>query len=267
MKKLVFATPESKRKFKALKITFLALTLGYIALSVIFSLYVAIVDSSGWGLFFFAFAMLNGMFFLILFLAAANFARYCIFSRDSGVNIPEPKIDRTASVCSLIFASVAIVFAFASELIDSSYIREPLSFLTLTSKIRAFAFAFLIFSVASLAINAAAQFFITLSRKYRKIGAKAARTEKLIKRVAYILACIIIATVLFVPYGKARYNDGGGVHEHGSVYYEAVMYDIIVWDRTHEFDKTPRPYEKQQTRIYFFPFSCYSYTGKWELKH
>ena len=53
----------------------------------------------------------------------------------------------------------------------------------------------------------------------------------------------------------------------GSAIYEAVLYDAVRWNRTHYFDGTPFPTEAQRLRIYFFPYNCYTYEDRWELKH
>ena len=83
--------------------------------------------------------------------------------------------------------------------------------------------------------------------------------------MALTTSAFLSALLISIPKGK--YNDGGGNPYRGSVYFEAVLYDVVVWDRTHTFDGEPLPQEEQRARLYFFPFNCYKYEEQWEMKH
>ena len=70
-----------------------------------------------------------------------------------------------------------------------------------------------------------------------------------------------LGLVYYCNYVLGSYNDGG------SQQYESVLYQVVDWNRTQEFDGTPFHEENQKMRIYFFPFNCYEYEAKWELNH
>jgi hypothetical protein len=88
--------------------------------------------------------------------------------------------------------------------------------------------------------------------------------------VAATATLLILLGALLIPYENAVYNDAP--KGKGSRYHKATLYEVIDWRRNPGEGTMGRPdgfdpNEEQRTRIYIFPFNCYTFEAKWEMKH
>ena len=157
----------------------------------------------------------------------------------------------TVSFAVLTLAAVAIRF-----FLDGDAISYPWSYIALSSALEKMGLAFGAITLISLLISVVCQFIIK-----RFSQANQSQKTAAVRTIGICLTVAICLAVLFIPQPMGRYNDGG------SQQYESVLYQIIDWNRTQEFDGTPLYEANQRTRIYFFPFNCYEYEAKWEMKH
>ncbi len=170
--------------------------------------------------------------------------------REGTRDAADQKFDRFASVLTVVLAALALVSMAGQYWIDPAY---PWSATELFGKLQKLSLAFGVLSLLPLAAGGIV----------KKVG----KDKKWIRVcVACLTVCTILA-VLLVPTQRTHYNDGGGNPAHGSERYEALLYEIVVWDRTHEFDGTPVEQVEPHTRVYIFPFDSYEYKAKWDMKH
>ena len=154
------------------------------------------------------------------------------------------------------FAVLTLIAVVTRFLLDGDKITYPWSYISLTSSMEKMGLAFGAITLISLLIGVLCQ--LVIKRFVRENKSQKAAT---IRAIGICLTVAICLTILFVPQPRGSYNDGG------SQQYESVLYQVIDWNRTQEFDGTPFHEANQKTRVYFFPFNCYEYEAKWEMRH
>ena len=154
------------------------------------------------------------------------------------------------------FAVLTLIVVAVRLFLDGDDISYPWSYLALSSSMEKMGLAFGAITLISLLIGWICQFVMKrISHNGQPDKAVTIRTIGICLTVAICLA------ILFVPQPMGSYNDGG------SQQYESVLYQVIDWNRTQEFDGTPFYEDDQNMRVYFFPFNCYEYEAKWEMNH
>ena len=153
----------------------------------------------------------------------------------------------TVAFAVLTLAAVAVRF-----LLDADRISYPWSYLSLSSAMEKMGLAFGTLTLISLVIGVVCQFVM------KRVGQNRVTA---VRTIGICLTVAISLAILLVPQPMGSYNDGG------SKQYESVIYQIIDWNRTQEFDGTPFYEADQKMRIYVFPFNCYEYEAKWEMNH
>ena len=157
---------------------------------------------------------------------------------------------------TIAFALLTLIVVAVRLFLDGDDISYPWSYLALSSSMEKMGLAFGAITLISLLIGWICQFVIKrISQNGQPERAVTVRT------IGICLTLAICLAILFVPQPMGSYNDGG------SQQYESVLYQVVDWNRTQEFDGTPFHEENQKMRIYFFPFNCYEYEAKWELNH
>ena len=157
---------------------------------------------------------------------------------------------------TIAFAVLTLIVVVVRLLLDGDDISYPWSYLSLSSTMEKMGLAFGAITLIALLIGVICQF--VMKRIIHNGQPERAFTVRIIGICLTVAICLAI---LFVPQPMGIYNDGG------SQQYESVLYQVIDWNRTQEFDGTPFYEENQKMRIYFFPFSCYEYEAKWEMNH
>lgn len=157
---------------------------------------------------------------------------------------------------TIAFAVLTLIAVATRFLLDGDNIAYPWSYLSFSSSLEKMGLAFGAITLFSLLVGVVCQFVIK-----RFIRKNQAQSAPIVRIIGICLTMAICLAILFVPQPMGSYNDGG------SQQYESVLYQIIDWNRTKEFDGTPFYEENQQARVYFFPFNCYEYEAKWEMKH
>ncbi len=254
--------PRLKKSLKILLWSVVGLVAAYVALAVVLALITDPGFFDGW----FTLLMLGiiGLVLTPVLLAVANLIR-CRLTAKYGAPVHDARLDKSLSLIAAVSGLAALALYLLEALWDADF-KSPWNNLDVYSQIRGFAFAALMVCVTALAVNLLAQLTLGLLQKKRGEDQRDIR----IKYTRYVAVCLMILTLLgnlLIPHTKGHYNDSGKTPNRGSVYYEAVLYDIILWDRTHTFGGEPLPEEEQKTRIYVFPFNCYTYDAKWDMKH
>ena len=157
---------------------------------------------------------------------------------------------------TIAFALLTLIVVAVRLFLDGDDISYPWSYLALSSSMEKMGLAFGAITLISLLIGGICQFVM----KRISLNGKPERAVT-VRTIGICLTVAICLAILFVPQPMGSYNDGG------SQQYESVLYQVIDWNRTQEFDGTPFHEENQKMRIYFFPFNCYEYEAKWELNH
>ena len=157
---------------------------------------------------------------------------------------------------TIAFALLTLIVVAVRLFLDGDDISYPWSYLALSSSMEKMGLAFGAITLISLLIGWICQFVM----KRISHNGKSERVVT-VRTIGICLAVAICLAILFVPQPMGGYNDGG------SQQYESVLYQVVDWNRTQEFDGTPFHEENQKMRIYFFPFNCYEYEAKWELNH
>ena len=183
-------------------------------------------------------------------LAATLGVKHLLQSREGTREVADKKFDRFASVLTIVLAVLALLSTAGQYLLDPTH---PWSAADLFTNLQIMSMFFGGMSVFPLVIG--------------WILCKLKRDKRWLRVCAICLTLCITLGVLFVPTQSGKYNDGGGIPQSGSWYYKAMLYEVIVWDRTHEFNGTPVEPTEQHTRVYFFPFNNLDYKQKWEMKH
>ncbi len=133
---------------------------------------------------------------------------------------------------------------------------NPLGMLYADGVLTRMTFAFTALTLLCALIGGVGRIFI------RKLSPTARpRLPQIVCTTVIVLFSVITLCVLFIPVPAGSYNDGG------SKIYEAVLYDVVDWNRTQHFDGTPFHEDNQRMRIYFFPQNCYDYDKRWQLRH
>ena len=157
---------------------------------------------------------------------------------------------------TIAFALLTLIVVAVRLFLDGDDISYPWSYLALSSSMEKMGLTFGAITLISLLIGWICQFVM----KRISHNGKPERVVT-VRIIGICLAVAICLAILFVPQPMGGYNDGG------SQQYESVLYQVVDWNRTQEFDGTPFHEENQKMRIYFFPFNCYEYEAKWELNH
>ena len=157
---------------------------------------------------------------------------------------------------TVVFAVLTLIVVAVRLFLDGDDISYPWSYLALSSSMEKMGLAFGAITLISLLIGGICQFVI---KRIRHNGQLERAVN--VRTIGICLTVAICLAILFVPRPMGSYNDGG------SQQYESVLYQVVDWNRTQEFDGTPFYEENQKMRIYFFPFNCYEYEAKWELNH
>ncbi len=241
----------SHMKQKAKKIISISMiTVTVLWLIAIVCIYIAAQDDA-WGMLGFVILLPYSAIFLIGIL--------CILGSIRGILAPKEGTDRILSRFTVIAASVfgflaiismvlpPILDEFDSPMFDMPYLGSVFS--------RMF-FAFAALGILSALIGSV---FGIMIRKLRSDDRT--RLPFRLRTTAICVVSIIMALVLLVPSPAGSYNDGG------SKIYEAVLYDIVDWNRTQHFDGTPFHEDGQRMRVYFCPENCYDYNMRWNLRH
>ena len=152
---------------------------------------------------------------------------------------------------TLIVAAIKIAHAFGCFDVESPY-----DVLYFDSALFRMLFAFAALALTAFLIGALMQFLIRKLQKETRPKLPGA-----LRTTAIMLTAVISFAVLFIPNPSGTFNAGG------SRIYHSVLYDVIDWNRTQEFDGTPFYEENQQMCIYWFPQNCYDYDDKWNLRH
>lgn len=181
----------------------------------------------------------------------------CIRSSLHGKSREGDRVMYRFSMSAAVTFAVLTLTAVAVRLfLDGDAVRYPWSYLSLSSALEKMGLAFGAITLISLLIGVICQFIVK-----RFTQANQSPKTAIVRTIGIGLTVAICLAILFVPQPMGSYNDGG------SKQYESVLYQVIDWNRTREFDGTPFFEENQKMRIYFFPFSCYEYEAKWEMKH
>ena len=157
---------------------------------------------------------------------------------------------------TIAFALLTLIVVAVRLFLDGDDISYPWSYLALSSSMEKMGLAFGAITLISLLIGTICQFVM---KRIRHNGQPERAVT--VRTIGICLTVAICLAILFVPQPMGSYNDGG------SQQYESVLYQVVDWKRTREFDGTPFHEENQKMRIYFFPFNCYEYEAKWELNH
>lgn len=192
-------------------------------------------------------------------LLCMQFAVWCLEIRHG--RIPgESAADRFCAVLSFVFAVLGVflcLFWVYLHQADAPALPEEYSSLLFSGQIQEMSMA-----AAGLALLPLGMDFL-----HRKLAVRFSLCRRKGWHTGRRILCVLLCcAVLLVPNPGGSYNDGGE-DGGGSAIYEAVLYDAVRWNRTHYFDGTPFPTEAQRLRIYFFPYNCYTYEDRWELKH
>lgn len=255
MKKLQFSDPKNAKAYSVLKKVLLILCAVYfLAVTIL-----CFMDYSVWTWFIYGVLLLYGVIFFTIALSIANFVRHLLMARDESDRIPHKQFDKCFSVLSAVFAVSALVVLIIS-FIDFDL---PYKYIHFDTQMTRIFFLFIIFSLTFLILNG---IFQLITVKLHKKG-NSERSFQIAKTAIIAASIIIIITTLIVPISSGRYNDDIKGSNNGSRYYQGFIYEIVFWNKRAELGGEPIPYEEQQTRIYIFPYTIYSYEAKWELKH
>ena len=254
--------PRLKRSLKILIWSTVGVFGAYIVLSVVLAVVTEPGFFDGW----FTLLMMGfiGLVLTPIVLAVVNFVRYLLLAKYSSPT-PELALDKLLSGVAVVSGLLALALYLLDFLWEHNF-KYPWDDLSISSQISAFGFVALITCVAALVLNFAANHTLRFLRKrYGEAGKDSGC--RLVRRASMICLGVLLVGLLLIPAPQGTYNDGGGSH-----YYKAVLYEIIDWNRSsaegamsvpEDFD----PDEEQRTRLYFFPFNCYTYDAKWDMKH
>lgn len=168
----------------------------------------------------------------------------------------DPIMYRFSMGMTVAFAILTLTAVAVRFLLDGDMVHYPWSYLALSSAMEKMGLAFGAITLISLLVGVVCQFIMKrLSQDTQ------ARKRGTVRTIGICLTVAICLAILLVLQPMGSYNDGG------SKQYESVLYQVIDWNRTQEFDGTPFYEENQNMRIYFFPFNCYEYEAKWEMQH
>ena len=196
-------------------------------------------------------------------IAVANLIRWRLVAKHGGI-IPDERLDQGLSWVAFVSGILSVGLFLLETLLDVDF-KYPWDQLDVYAQIRGIAFTALMVCVFSLALNLVAQLILKRLQS-RRGDDKDGRRGRYTRIIAIGLMVLSLLGNLLIPHTNGCYNDSGG-RGTGSEYHEAVLYDVVEWNRTHTFGGDRLPDEEQRTRIYFFPFNCYKYEAQWDMKH
>ena len=186
-------------------------------------------------------------------LAILGFVRYSMRNKNSD---RDRILFRFSQITTITFAVLTLTAAAVRFLLNGDGIRYPWSYIDLSSSMERMGLAFGASTLISLLVGFLCQFIIKSFNRDNQ-----SKKAAIVRTIGISLTAVICLAILFVPNPSGSYNDGG------SKKYESVLYEVIDWNRTQEFDGTSFYEENQKMRIYFFPFNCYEYEAKWGMRH
>ncbi|MBE6653204.1 MAG: hypothetical protein E7610_07315 [Ruminococcaceae bacterium] len=240
-------------------------TVGVFGAYIVLSVVLAVVTEPGFFDGWFTLLMMGviGLVLTPIVLAVANFVRYLLLAKYSRPT-PELALDKLLSGVAAASGLLALALYLLDFLWEHNF-KYPWNDLSISSQIGAFGSVALIICVAALVLNFAANHTLRFLRKHYGEAGKDSGC-RLVRRASMICLGVFLVGFLLIPAPQGTYNDGG------SRFYKAVLYEVIDWNRApaegameipDDFD----PNEDQKTRLYFFPFNCYTYEAKWDMKH
>ena len=237
---------------KIITVSMVAVTILWLIAIIV--LYIGALDEA-WGLLSFILLIPLFLSFLIGILAILWCVRRLLSEPRTGD-------DRGLSTATTIAVTVFALLTLAALVLRSGNVlgafdeTSPLGMLYADGVLTRMTLAFAALTVISACIGG---IFGILIRKFRSDTKP--RLPNILRTAAIALTTLLTLCVLLIPTPAGSYNDGG------SRIYEAVLYDIVDWDRTQEFDGTPFHEDGQRMRIYWFPQNCYDYDMRWETGH
>ncbi len=263
-----FWKTEEPRLWKELRLLKWAV-LGSVALYVLMAVTLALLtwDQFIGGWIILAFFGLYGVIFLPVLLATANFIRF-LRAAQYRADIPDPGLDKALSVTAFVSGMTALAL-FLTETLWDMPVKYPWNELAVSAQMRSFMTVALAVSLSALVLDYVLEMILRADEKKHGETKKDASAKRF-RVVAATAILLILLGALLIPYENVVYNDAP--KGKGSRYYKATLYEVIDWRRDPGEGTMARPddfdpNEEQHTRIYFFPFNCYTYEAKWEMKH
>ena len=179
-----------------------------------------------------------------------------IRSTLNGSKERDPVMYRFSMSMTIAFAVLTLAVVAVRLFLDGNDVSYPWSYLSLSSSMEKMGLAFGTITLFSFVIGILSQLVI---KRFTRVNES--QKADIVRTTGICLTVVICLAVLFVPQPMGSYNDGG------SQQYESVLYQVINWNRTQEFDGTPFHEDDQNMRVYFFPFNCYEYDAKWKMNH
>jgi heme/copper-type cytochrome/quinol oxidase subunit 2 len=257
--------PRLLKELRLLKWGVLASVAVYVLMAVALALLTRDQFIGGWIIL--AFFGLYGAMFLPVLLATANFIRF-LRTAKYPTDIPDSRLDKGLSITAFISGMVALALFLIETLWDLP-VKYPWDELTVSAQMRSFMMVALAVTLSALLLDYVLE--MILRGREKKHGAtKKVATAKRLRIVAATATLLILLGALLIPYENAVYNDTP--KGKGSRYHKATLYEVIDWRRNPGEGTMGRPdgfdpNEEQHTRIYVFPFNCYTFEAKWEMKH
>ena len=254
--------PRLKKESRILSITVSVLILAYVLFSVVLAVLTRDNYIGGWVVL--GLMGLSALVYIPLLLATAQFIRWRLTVKR-GADIPDPSLDKALTVTSFAGGMTAFGIILMTAILDIDF-KYPWDNVRISTQAQFFLWVALSVSLGALLLNYVMQWLIRRTEK-KQDDTKRATTAKQARVAAAILTALILSGTLLIPYEHGIYNDGGG-----SRFWKAALYEVIDWNRGYaegamqlpdDFD----PNEEQRTRIYVFPFNCYSFNAKWDMKH
>ena len=253
--------PRLERKHRILTRAVYALLILYLAFSIALAVLTRDQLMGGW--FILGVMGLLGLVYVPMLLAAAQFIRWRITAKH-GADVPDRALDTALSITSFVSGMIAFALFLLNTLVDFNF-AYPWDNLRISGQITGFMLIALSVSLGALLLNYVLQWILRSAEKKGE-GTQKAVTTKGLRIVAAVSLSVILVGALLIPFDRGTYNDGG------SRYYKAALYEVILWDRGYAEDAMALPedfdpHERQHTRVYLFPFTCYDFNAKWDMKH
>ena len=254
-----------KKELRILKWSVIVLITAYLLMAIVLAIITRDDYMGGWVIL--AFFGLAGWVFIPILLSVADFIRHRRTAKY-GAEIPDPKLDKALSITALIGGLAAFGLFLVNTIWDVE-VSYPWDHLRITEQLSDLMIVALAVALCALVLNRVLQW--NLRSEEKKHGAeKKAEAIKPLRIVAGVVLTVVLLGALLIPQPQGRYNDAPS--GEGSVYYKATLYEIIDWSRAPaegamSLPDDFAPDEEQKTRVYVFPFNCYDYNAKWEMKH
>ena len=254
--------PRLKKENRILGATVIALIAAYVLVALLLAALTRDNFIGGWVVL--GLMGLVALIYVPLLLATAQFIRWRLTVRR-GADVPDRRLDQALTVTAFASGMTALAIWALTALwdIDFSY---PWDSVMISSQAQHFLGAALSVSLGAMLLNYVLQWLVRRDEK-KQDDAKRSATVRRARVAASVFLTLILLGSLLIPYEHGVYNDGGG-----SRYCKAALYEVIDWNRApaegamavpDDFD----PDGEQRTRIYIFPFNCYGYGAKWDMKH